>query len=145
MSLNPFDDYFSLSKVTALTAAAEVLTVQHPATAKKSVRFISALIFSTVAATVALERNGTAATSTAQAPVACNPADVNVSTVEASGFNTSNVGTGTVINTYQIAANTYYQIDLSLFQLPAGVADNLTLRTNSITGTVNLQILFREL
>lgn len=48
------------------------------------------------------------------------------------------------MNTYALGAGGWASLDLSNFILPGGVADNLTLRTNSITGTVQLQLTWRE-
>jgi hypothetical protein len=144
-TVNPDRDaLFSTAKTTSLTAAAEVLTVQHTVNTNRTVAFKNAYLYCSVACTVTLERNGTAASSTANTIVNDNPANTFAQTTTASAFNTSNVGTGTVVNVYQIGAGGFLSLDLSNFILPAGVADNLTLRSNSITGTVQFQLTWVE-
>lgn len=135
---------FTTSKTTALTAAAEVLTVQHTATVSKNAAMVSAYGYCSVACTITLERNGTVATTTANTINNVNPAIANASTSTSTAYNTSNVGTGTVLNTYQLAAGSWVSIDLSDIVLPASIADNITLRTNSISGTVQLMFLWVE-
>lgn len=138
------DALFSTAKTTTLTAAAEVLTVQHTATTNRTLTFRYAYIYCSVACTVALERSGTAATSTTNAIVNNNPNNTFAQTTTATAYSTSNVGAGSVVNTYQVAAGAFQSIDLTNFILPSGIADNLTLRTNSITGTVQLQLQWVE-
>lgn len=150
------DQRFTTTKTTTLSGAAEVITIQHGATwtnaagntvTTKNVRFISAYLYSTVAATITLERSGTAATSTAQTISNLNPNNPLVNVTTSQAFNTSNVGVGTVMGVYQFNATTISPqiIDLSAYQLPAGVADNLTFRTNSITGTVQIMVVWQEM
>lgn len=145
------DQIFTFSDTITPSAAAEVLTIQHPANSNKTFRYLSAYIYCSVACTVTLERLGTAATTTKATPVAANPASPTVNVSVANVFTTSNVGIGTVINTYNLAAGAWMSIDLGLyirngmFVSPAGVLDNLSLRSSSISGTITLQITWREL
>lgn len=141
---NPYDQYFSATKTTSLTAAAETLTVQHTVDKQRNVTFISGYMYCSVACTVTLSRSGTAATTTANSVVALNPNNVFVQTNQALAFNTSNVGAGTTIIVYQLPAGSFMTIDLSKFELSGGVADNLTMGTNSITGTAVLQLTWQE-
>jgi hypothetical protein len=134
---------FIATKSTALTATAEVITIQQPASSAKFVRFKGAYVACSVACTVTLERNGTAATSTTLAPVKANPQSATAATAKA--WSASNVGVGTVLSVYPIAAGGSIVIDLSdhVFNA-ASTAQNLTLRTNAITGTAYITIQWTE-
>lgn len=147
-----FDKTFFVTKTTSLSGAAEVITVQHaapaagpPPTSAKTVQFISAYLYCSVACTVTLERNGTAATTTTLAIAAVNPKNLNVQTTTSTAYSSSNVGTGTVVSTYQIVAGGCISLDMTLSQLMSNVADNLTFRTNSITGTFQMQLMWYEI
>lgn len=142
---NIYDLTFSTTKSTSLSTAAEILTLQHPAASTRSARLVSMYMYCSVACTVTLERGGSAASTVANTISNVNAANVFALTTTCNAYNTSNVGTGTVINVYNIAAGGYLSLDTSnLFQLPAGILDNVTLRTNAITGNVVLQMIWRE-
>lgn len=141
---NTFDITFSTTKATTLSGTAETLTVQHAAATTRSARFISMYMYCSVACTVTVERSGTAATTTANTIVNVNPSNGAAATTTCTAYNASNVGTGTVINVYNIAAGGYLSLDGSTFQLPAGILDNVSMRTSSITGNVVLQAVWRE-
>ncbi len=79
---------FTVRKNTVLTAAAEVITLQQPATGSKTVNFIGFYIDCSVACTVTLERNGAAATSTALTVNNINP---NEPTIAGIAWSSSNV------------------------------------------------------
>lgn len=134
-------------KNTVLAGAAEVVTVQQPGTTPnigaKAVRFVSAYFDCSVACTFTLERNGAAATSTTLAPVNANPQEVPPTTV---AFSASNVGVGSVIASYQCAAACQVPIDLTgvWFTASPSATQNITLRSNSITGTVNILFKYQE-
>lgn len=140
-----FDQQFTTTKTTSLTSAAEVLTVQHLATAKRSITFLTGYAYCSSDCTITLERSGTAATTTSNTIVNLNPNNTFSQGTSAQAFNTSNVGVGTVINTYNLTGGSFISIDLTYFQLSSGLADNLTLRGNSITGTQTLQLTWKEL
>lgn len=134
--------YYSTSKTTALSGAAEVVTVQLPATGTNTVNFLGAWVDCTVACTLTVERNGTAATSTTLAVNNINPGQTAAATT---GWSSSNVGTGTVISRIGIAAGGGVSIDLTKVRMTGnGTNQNLTIRTNSITGTVNITIIHSE-
>lgn len=135
---------FVASKRTVLTGATEVLTVQATSSSKR-VAFVSAYVYCTVACTITLERNGTAATTTTQTPTQVNPSLGIVAT--ATAYNTSNVGVGTVLWTYDLAGSQGLPINLAgiSFAPSAGNTNNITFRTSSISGTVNLSIQWQEL
>lgn len=136
--------YYSVSKTTALSGASEVITIQQPASGAAVLRFIGAYIDCSVACTGTIERNGTAATNTTLTIANVNPGETSpVSTA----WSSSNVGTGTVISRFSIPASGATNIDLSKVYLAAsgGTNKNLTIRTSSITGTVNIVIIYSEI
>lgn len=134
--------FYSTSKTTALSGAAEVVTVQLPATGTNTVNFLGAWVDCTVACTLTVERNGAAATSTTLAVNNINPGQT---AAAATGWSSSNVGTGTVISRIGIAAGGGVSIDLTKIRMTGnGTGQNLTIRTNSITGTVNITIVHSE-
>lgn len=138
-----FDSRYALIKNTTLAGAAEKITIQQPASGAKRVRILSVTAYSSVAATVTLSRDGTAATTTALAPV---PVSGYGPTSTVSGFHTSNVGSGTTISIpYRIAAGSTIVIDMAGVDLSgSGTTKNFTVTTSSVTGDVSLQILWRE-
>src|SRR5690242_4256563 len=81
---------FVAFKQTALAGTAEVITVQQPASGAKNVSFVAAYVDCSAVCTITLERDGTAATTTALTVVQVNP-DFNVAAT-ANAFSASNVG-----------------------------------------------------
>lgn len=144
-SQNNNDRRFSTQKATALSGTAEVLTVQHAASTNKTVQFLSGYIYCSAVCTVTLEHGGTVASSTANTIVNLNPNNSHAATTTSQAYYSSNVGTGTVINIYNLPAGSFASIDLNNFILPGGILDNLTLRTNAITASVQLQLTWLEL
>jgi len=133
---------YSVTKSTALSSSAEVITVQQPASGSLTVNFVSAYIDSTAACSFTIERNGTAATSTPLTPA---PVNYNQASATTTGWSGSNVGTGTVITNAGIAAGGGVVIDLSRIVMQGnGTYKNLTLRTASCTATVNIVIVYTE-
>lgn len=133
---------YTASKTTALSGAAEVVTVQQAASSARNVQFVSAFVDCTVACTVTIERNGTAATATALTPAPANP---DASAAVATAWSGSNVGTGTVITRASIPAGGSLVVDLSrIYFTGSGAGKNLSVRTNSITGTVDIVITWTE-
>ncbi|MGB8839434.1 MAG: hypothetical protein WCC64_00020 [Aliidongia sp.] len=133
---------YTLQYSAAPSTSAVVATVQSQATANK-VYFVSAYLDSTVACTFTLERNGTAATTTAATISNLNPNEI-ATTMK--GFTASNVGVGTILGTYGVPAGGSIALDLSFisFLTNAGTNTNLTIRTNSITGIVHIIFKFVE-
>lgn len=142
---NPYDITFSVTKATSLSTAAEVITVQHTATSTKSARFVTAYIYCSVACSVTLERGGTNATATPLTVTNDNPLNGAASVSTCTAYSASNSTSGTVINTYNLTAGGFLSIDASIFQLSAGILDNITFRTSAITGNVVIQAVWREL
>lgn len=147
---------FYAFKETALVAAAEVITVQRPANTNntggtvlsKIVCLDSISLWSTVATTFTLEKLGTGATTTALVPVAENNWTTGVEpTAFANFFSASNVGMGTVIAKYDVAAGgTPLVIDMTGFVMSqtAGSTQNFSIRSSSITGTVRVGLKEKE-
>ncbi len=61
-----------VTRTSSLSSSAEVLTLQQPASGGKAITFKGIYIDTTVAVTVTLERNGSAASATALTPVYLN-------------------------------------------------------------------------
>ncbi len=129
---------YTYEKETSLSGAAETVTVHLPSTANKTAQFVGAEVYCSVACTAELLRDGSAPTTTAATVVPLNGSPNPAATV----FHTSNVGAGTHIKYYTIAAGGKEVIDLSDKGLTVG--KNLTLKTNSITGTARIYIQWRE-
>lgn len=143
LALPAFAQEYAATEQVTLAGAAEAFTVQQPATGARQVRFRGAYVACSAACTITLERNGTAATTTSATPAQINP-DL-ASPSKAVAFTGSNVGVGTVIANYGIAAGGFITIDLTGMRfIGNGTGQNLTLRTNSITGTVQFVIKFQE-
>lgn len=136
-------NYYTVSKTTTLSSSAEIITVQQPATNALITRFVSARIDSVGACTFTIEINGTPASTTALTPA---PVTTGEATATTTAYYSSNVGTGTVIFRGGVAANSWYPlIDLSHTTLSGnGTSKNLTLRTASCSGVVNITITYTE-
>ena len=131
---------YTASKTTVLSGTAEVITVQQPATGSKIVRFISAFIDSTAACAITIEKDGTAATGTALTPAPVLTGQV---ASAATAFYSSDVGSGTVITRASIPADGSIVVDLSRISMVGNNKGmNLTVRTASCTGTVDIVITY---
>jgi hypothetical protein len=130
---------YTVSKTTAVSSSAEVITVQQPATSAKIVRFVSGSIGSTVTCAYTIERDGTAASSTTLAVNAVNPT---VSpTAKVTAFSGSNVGTGTVIGRGTVTAGQIIPLDFTgIYMIGSSTALNFTIRMASCTGTIDINI-----
>jgi len=136
---------FAAYKATSVSAAAEKITIQQPTSGDRFVRFMGAYVYCSVACTVTLSRNGTAATSTTLTQVALNPSHPNVITSAVNVYSSSNVGAGTTISAYDLSAGSTLVLDLKDMVLTGNVATtNLSLGTNSITGNVKIGITWME-
>lgn len=134
---------YMVHKQTALTSAAEVVTIQQPSSGSKRVIFLSAYFDCSVACSFTLERNGTAASATTLTVNNLNLGETPPTTTAWSG---SNVGNGTVLATYTCAAACSLPIDLTGLVFPPSnsTATNVTLRSSSITGTVDILFKYQE-
>src|SRR5205823_1118990 len=124
---------YTASRDVTLSAAAEVVTIQAPGTSgaqsAKTLYLKSASITCAVSCDVTVERDGTAASTTA---LTINPLNRLDAASVASAFRSSNVGSGTVLSVVTVAAGTTARYDLSGKTLNA--AENFTFRTSSVTG-----------
>lgn len=139
----PFDARYTVMKTTSLSGAAEKVTVQQPSTGAKRVRFLTAVVYCSVACTVTMSRDGTAATGTALTPVALSSA---YPAATATGWHTSNAGSGTALSpAFPLVAGATQVFDISGIELSgSSTAKNFSVATNSITGTAMIQIFWRE-
>jgi hypothetical protein len=134
--------YGSYSEATP-SGAAVVVTIQQPSTGARQLVFEGATIYCSVACVPALEINGAAATATAGT---ATKLDTRAPAATAAVFTGSDVGAGTVINRYPIAAGgqtTIFKAGLTL-GVSTGVRQNLTIRTDSISGTVRILLMWSE-
>jgi hypothetical protein len=127
---------YTASDTEAPSGAAAVSTIQVPGSGLPSVtiRACAVSISSTVALSFTLERSGTIASTTILAPA---PTNLEAPTAVTKAFKTSNVGAGTVLSQFQLAAGATIVLDLTKVYLVLG-GDNITIRTSSVTGTVNI-------
>lgn len=140
--LNPNAIRYHANITTVLAGAAEKVTIQSSATATQAV-FESADVYCSAACNVTISQNGTAATTTAFAIVGVNGASTTGAPI---AYSSSNVGTGTILGTYTVPAGATLSLDMTEFIIPAnaGTAANLSIGTDSITGTARIQIRWRK-
>ncbi len=138
---DPNTKRFVAYKASNLSGAAEIITIQQPASAGKIVRIEAVEVWGDGVFTATIERDGTAATGTA-----LTPSVVTYGTVVANAFHTSDVGVGTVITVKEVPANVIMPIVFpgGLYLAPTGTASNFTVRTSSITANVKITIVWRE-
>lgn len=138
------DGEYVVTQVCSASGSACVVTVQQPSTPAlaKRVSFHGAAVTCSVDCTFTIERNGTAATATSQPPTGLG---TNAPASAATAYINSDVGSGTVISNLAIPAGGTMSLDLSKISLQGTTTtSNLTIRTNSITGTVRINITFAE-
>lgn len=134
--------YYTASKTTTLAAASEAITVQQIATGGQVIRFVSAYVDSSSSCAITVERDGTAATSTTLTVANVNPSE---GAGTSTAWSASNVGSGTVITRATVGTGGSIVIDLSKVRIALqGTQRNLTVRTGTCTGTVNIVIMFTE-
>ena len=133
---------FSVFKKTTLAGAAEVITIQQPASGSKKVYFEFVQVHCTVAAVVEIERDGAAATATALTAVDASKRG----SVTATAWSGSDVGAGTKISEFDVAAGSTVTVNMDGYMLApgGGTGENLTLRSDSITGGIKITIVWRE-
>jgi hypothetical protein len=117
------------------TSGAGKVTVQAT-TSSDGVSFEEADIYCAAAQTATVYVNGTAATTTTLA--VSGPMSV-TSAAPPTAFSASNVGTGTTLKTFNIAAGATLTLDIHAFYLPpkSGTGANFTIGTS---GTCTIQI-----
>lgn len=135
-------DYVVTRDVT-LASSADAVTIQQPSSNSRVVRGAKVFIRCIAACDVTIEREGTAATTSAVTPVAVNPSTSNAAHVTA--FVASDVGVGTVVARDSIPANGFTIFDMSKVTLNgSGTSKNFTIRIASMTGRVIYDIFFSE-
>jgi len=123
----------------SLSGTAAVITVQQPVSGAREVTFEGAVIYCSAACVLTLEINGTPATATAGTVIKLN---TKAPTARAVVFTSSNVGVGTVVGKYESPTG-IAKSGLSL-GVVTGTAQNFTLRTNAITATVRILLMWSE-
>lgn len=141
-------EYYIEREVT-LAGTAEVITIQIPAASARYLRMKLAQIWcSTGSVECTIERDGTAATTTALTVKKVNPNAAWVPTSIASAFHTSNVGAGTQVGTKQTAYSSTPGLVLNMtptvLEKASAAVRNLTIRTASYTGTVRISVMWEE-
>ena len=135
---------FTVTRTKALSGAATVMTVQQPAASANNVQAQWIKIFTDVAVTVELERDGTAATATGETEVGTSP---DSPTPTATAFYDSDVGNGTTVDTFDLPADTMLVADLlryEIYLMGNGTGINFSLRSSSVTGNVRITICWSE-
>ncbi len=140
--LNPLVARYQANYTATLSSAASTVTVQGAGIGGGEAYFEEADVYCSVACTITVSINGTAATATSLAVTAQSTANVAVPLTAWSG---SNVGVGTALKSFTIAAGALQVLDMTAFYFPAGAstATNITIATSSITGTARIQIQWR--
>lgn len=133
---------YSYSKSTVLAGAGEKITLQQPASLAKRVKVRAVSVYCSVACTVTLSRDGTAATTTAGTAVAVS---ADYGTAATTVFHTSNVGAGTTLGTSAVPAGSTVTYDTFGWELnTASTARNYSVAVGSLTGTVILTMTWSE-
>ena len=129
---------YTYEKETSLSGAAETVTIHLPA-GNRTVRFVGATVYCSVACTVTLSRDGPAPTTTAGTATRLNITNSGATAVP---YHTSNVGATAPLKNYNLAATEEKIIDLVDKGLIPG--ENLTLATSAITGTARIYFQWKE-
>jgi len=127
------------------SSAAAVVTVQLPANANRGVHLIGAFATCSNGCNVAQELMGTAASSTAFAPISLND---RTSTSSAKCYTASNSSAGSnVIPSLPVSAGSALPLDLSNVRLASGfsITQLFTLRTDNATGTNAIAVVYEEI
>ena len=134
--------YATYQEATPSTSAV-VLTVQQPTSAPRQITFEGATVYCSVACVPTLEMNGAAATTTAGTSVKL---DTRAPTAASVVYTASNVGVGTVLNKYAVSAGSGLSIIKSGLVLGATATahGNITIRTDSISGTMRILLMWSE-
>ncbi len=133
---------YIVSQSITLAGATVALTIQATGSNKLGLP-ISANLECTVAAQMIISIDGTAATTTAATEV---PIGRNRSAATITAFSSSNAGAGTIIAQQTLAADSIGSFDLSGITIGSEgpTTQNITLRTNSLTGDCALRIIWVE-
>ncbi len=129
-----------------LAGSAGIFTIQQPAANAKTVRFSEVYVSCSASCTITMERDGSAASTTAITPTKLRATYNNAT---ATVFRDSNVGAGTVIQPGVFinasGGESWTVFDLkSLSLIGNGTGKNVTIKTNSITATVRISVKWSE-
>lgn len=132
---------YQANKTTTLSGAAEKITIQQPTRSPVQVQLETADIYCSVACTITFYQNGSAATATT-----LTPTFVSGATGSALAFSGSDVGTGTTLKSFTLAAGATINVSLYDFALKKGASggNNFSIGTSSISGDVRIQIQWSE-
>lgn len=127
---------YAMFKETALSASAEVITMQQPASGAKNVQFDAISVWCSAECTFTIERDGTAGTVGSQ--LGFNINDGTSPTVNA--FASSDVGAGSkILIKHTVSANTSQSFDMKDVRFfGSGTSKNVSVRFASMTGTVRV-------
>lgn len=136
------DDTRTYYVVRTAEASPFAITVQHPASGARKLRFSGAYAKCTVANVVTLEKNGTAATTTA---ISATALDDRGSASTSSVFASSNVGAGTLVIRQSVVANEAANMSASglLLAPNPGTQKNFTLKGTG-GGTCDVYLQYAE-
>ena len=129
---------YTYEKATAATTS-EKVTIHLPADSVSSIRFVGATAYCSAGGTATLTRDGTAPTTTLATVVKLNN---NAATSAARAYHASNVGSGTHIKTYNLAAGFEQAIELPDKSLLPG--ENLTIATSCTSGDNRIYFQWRQ-
>lgn len=129
-------------KATTSSTSEKVTIQQVTAGRSNAVRFDRAVVQCTVACVITMSQNGTAATATSLAII---PVNLSPNTRSAA-FSGSDVGTGTVLATYNVPAGGIMSLDISQIYLSrnASSSNNFTIGVAGSSGDVKIQINWTE-
>ena len=138
----PKNGRFTAWKATTLSGAAEVITIQQPASGGRRIFVAIVNLYCSVACVITWEQNGTAATATALTRTTIGPSGFSPTVTAWSG---SDVGAGTTLEVFRLSAAESKSLNMEgVFMQGSSTATNYSLRTDSITGDVEIYIRWRE-
>jgi hypothetical protein len=135
--------FYQASAEVSLVAAVPVFTIQAPAGSSKAAYLRNAQLYSSVDATIQMEKNGTAATATTITAVPLNSNGTPIAT----SYKSSDVGAGSALAKVELKAGIPQPIDLSWSTFPrnSDTVQNFTFRgTSAITGTFRFSIIWGQ-
>lgn len=132
---------YSTSYSTTTSTSTSVVTVQQLPTSTRIVRFNGLYFKTSAACNFTLENNGTPATTTT---LAVSPVNSDSRAASVLAFSSSNVGSGTVLGTYTLAAGEWRTLDLTGFRFSPLTQSNLTLRSSSCSAVIDISFRFTE-
>lgn len=128
----------------SLSGASQKVTIQQASSGTRDLVFNSVSLWCNVDATFTISRTGTAATATSGT---VNRINTWQPTATASAYTSSDVGAGTSLRSYYFKGNSpELVLDLENFKIlrNAGTTGNITVATNSVTGTCRISFLWDE-